>query len=170
MGRGPGQRPLDREFSPGDPWTANNSNGSYVFYTGNYVNWATPGNGNSTITQTRLQIVQQAAKDTIDQLAAANNTNVGLMRYSNNTTQGCDNTASAEGGMVLQPVGPVAANAATTKTLIDAINASGCTPLSETMYEAYQYLSGARRCLWSQLAALPGRLPVALPKRLRIHA
>jgi type IV pilus assembly protein PilY1 len=119
-------------------WTANGSDRSYVFYSANYINWLKNA---STITQTRLQIVQAAAKQTIDQLAASDNTNVGLMRYSNNTTDTCNNL-SAEGGMVLQPVSPVAANAALMKSQIDSITASGCTPLSETMYEAYLYLSG----------------------------
>jgi type IV pilus assembly protein PilY1 len=120
-------------------WSLNNANRSYVFYSGNYINWL---NNASTIVQTRLEIVQEAAKQTIDQLAAADNTNIGLMRYSNNTDNGCSNTSTAEGGMVLAPIAPVGTNYAAVKNLIDAITADGCTPLSETMYEAYRYLSG----------------------------
>ncbi len=161
-----GNGPWSSNSAQAITWTANNANGSYVFYTGNYINWLLNG---STITQTRLQIVQQAASDTVDQLAAANNTNIGLMRYSNNTNNGCDNTATAEGGMVLQPVLPVAANAATTKALINAINADGCTPLSETMYEAYQYLSGARVVYGLNSHTVPGAaglLPSVLSSRV----
>ncbi len=146
-------------------WSANGANNSYTFYSANYVNWLLNA---STITQTRLEIVKDAAKQTIDQLAIANNTNVGLMRYSNNTTGGCGTTATAEGGMVLQPVGPVAANAAATKTLIDAINADGCTPLSETMYEAYLYLSGGRVGYGLNSHTVPGAaglLPSVLSSR-----
>lgn len=122
-------------------WTANGANTIYTFYSANYLNWLLNASNNS-ITQTRLRIVQDAAKATIDQLAAADNTNVGLMRYSVNTTAGCSDTRSAEGGMVLQAVGPIGTNAAAMKSLIDGITANGCTPLSETMYEAYRYLSG----------------------------
>jgi type IV pilus assembly protein PilY1 len=120
-------------------WNANGANQGYVFYSGNYINWL---NNGSTITQTRLQIVQQVAINTINQLAMSDAVNVGLMRYSNNTNNGCNDTATAEGGMVLTPVGPVKANQATLVADINAISADGCTPLSETMYEAYLYLSG----------------------------
>ncbi len=111
----------------------------YVFYSGNYINWLKNG---STITQTRLQIVQQVAIQTINSLAVDDAVNVGLMQYSNNTNNGCDNTATSEGGMVLRPIGAVAANRANLVADIAAITADGCTPLSETMYEAYLYLSG----------------------------
>jgi type IV pilus assembly protein PilY1 len=125
--------------APAITWTANGANNTYTFYSANYVNWLLYA---STTSQSRLQIVQAAAKQTIDQLMAANNTNVGLMRYSINTTNGCGDTLSAEGGMVLKEMGPVGTNGPAMKTLIDGITANGCTPLSETMYEAYLYLSG----------------------------
>jgi len=130
------------------PWTANAAqaiawanpaNNAYVFYSPNYLNWIF---GPATSSQTRLQIVQQVATDTINQLAAANNVNVGLMQFSNNNSNGCSDTTSAEGGMVLREIGPVGTQAATITGDIAALNASGCTPLSETMYEAYRYLSG----------------------------
>jgi type IV pilus assembly protein PilY1 len=113
-----------------------------VFYTGNYINWLNSG---GTITQTRMEIMQQVAKQTIDQLAVSDSVNLGLMRFSNNTTNQCSNS-SAEGGMVIHEMGPVAANAAAMKATIDTLDdgsqPDGCTPLSETMYEAYLYLSG----------------------------
>ncbi len=120
-------------------WDQNGADNSYVFYSANYINWL---NNASTITQTRLEIVQQVAKQTIDQLAVADNVNVGLMRFSNNTNDGCSNAATAEGGMVLREMNTVAVNATAMKNDIDAMNADGCTPLSESMYEAYLYLSG----------------------------
>jgi len=121
-------------------WTQNNSNRSYVFYAGNYVNWL---NNGGTITQTRLEIMQQVASDTITQLAAQGAVNVGLMRFSNNEGDGsgCGQTA-AQGGMVLREVGPVETQAPLLLADIAALNADGCTPLSESMYEAYRYLSG----------------------------
>lgn len=123
-------------------WDTNGAGGSYVFYTGNYINWL---NSSPTITQKRIEIMQTVAKQTIDQLAVSDSVNLGLMQFSNNTTSHCSNS-SAEGGMVIQEMGPVAANAAAMKTKIDALDdgslPDGCTPLSETMYEAYLYLSG----------------------------
>jgi type IV pilus assembly protein PilY1 len=121
-------------------WTQNNSNRSYVFYSGNYVNWL---NNGGTITQTRMQIMQQVASNTITQLAAQGAVNVGLMRFSNNEGDGsgCGQTA-AQGGMVLREIGPVETQAPLLLADIAALNADGCTPLSESMYEAYRYLSG----------------------------
>ena len=49
-------------------WNANGANGSYVFYSANYLNWYYNA---STITQTRLQIVQQVATQTSATLAQA---------------------------------------------------------------------------------------------------
>jgi type IV pilus assembly protein PilY1 len=120
-------------------WDSNGANQGYVFYSGNYINWL---DNSSTITQTRLEIVQQVATNTINQLAVDDQVNVGLMQYSNNTNGGCGTTGTSEGGMVLRPIGPVAANKTNLINDINAINADGCTPLSETMYEAYLYLSG----------------------------
>ncbi len=122
-------------------WSANGANNSYVFYSGNYINWLLNA---STITKSRLEIVQEVATNTIGQLAISDNVNVGLMRFSNNTDDGCSTTATAEGGMVLREIGAVASNAALMTADIAALSADGCTPLSESMYEAYLYLNGGR--------------------------
>ncbi len=87
-------------------WT---SHESYVFYSANYINWL---NDNSTISQSRLEIVQLVATNTINQLAVDDKVNVGLMQFSNNTDGGCGTTGTSEGGMVLSEMGPVAANRA----------------------------------------------------------
>jgi len=130
------------------PWTANSAqaitwaspaNNAYVFYSANYLNWLYNA---STITQTRLEIMQEVASDTITQLAASNSVNMGLMRFSNNTNNGCSDETTAEGGMVLRETVQVGVNAPAMLADIALLNADGCTPLSETMYEAYLYLSG----------------------------
>jgi type IV pilus assembly protein PilY1 len=133
------------------PWTANagqqigwNQNGadrSYVFYSANYINWLRNA---STITQTRLEIVQDVATSTINQLVTSANVNVGLMQFSNNTNGGCGTTGTSEGGMVLREMGPVETQGPLMIADIAGLNADGCTPLSESMYEAYLYLSGSR--------------------------
>ena len=59
--------------------------------------------------------------------------NVGLMRYDSN----------AHGGMVIQPIKPLDDAYATTLTnSVNDFQPYGGTPLSETLYEAYQYLRG----------------------------
>ncbi len=140
-------------------WTLNNSNRSYVFYSGNYINWLRNG---STITQTRLQIIQQVASSTITQLAAQGAVNVGLMRFSNNEgdNSGCGQSA-AQGGMVLREVGPVETQAPLILADIAALTADGCTPLSESMYEAYRYLSGGGVTYGINSRKWPGNSPSA---------
>ncbi len=122
-------------------WNLNGADRSYVFYSGNYINWLRNA---STITQTRLEIVKDVATSTINQLATSANVNVGLMQFSNNTNNGCSNTGTSEGGMVLREMGAVETQAPLLLADIAGLNADGCTPLSESMYEAYLYLSGSR--------------------------
>jgi type IV pilus assembly protein PilY1 len=100
-------------------------------YTSNYANWwhGNPGDGTP---RSRLDIVQRAANLLIDNLDGVN---LGIMRYS----------TDAQGGMVRYPVSELtAANRAALKAEINAYEAAGNTPLSETLYEAYLYLSGGR--------------------------
>lgn len=107
---------------------------AYTFFTGNYLNWRR----SSTITRTRLEIMQEVASSVLDSLA--NNVNVGLMRYSNDGGSGGD--SEAQGGMVIHPVEAIENARGPMKTAINSWSASGWTPLSETLYEATQYFRG----------------------------
>jgi len=98
----------------------------YTIYSGNYLNWYY-GEGTTT---TRLQVLQAAAKHIIHSL---NGVNVGLMRFSGD-----------EGGLVAHAVSDIGTSRSTLVAAVDALVASGASPLSETLYEAYQYLSGKR--------------------------
>lgn len=97
-------------------------------YSANYINFYMGKDvGNPS---TRLEIVRNAAKDLIDSLSGVN---LGIMRYS----------SDAEGGMVTFPISELTdANKTAMKTELDTYVADGNTPLSETLYEAHQYLSG----------------------------
>jgi type IV pilus assembly protein PilY1 len=107
----------------------------YSIYSGNYINWY--NNKSLTKSKSRLEIVREVAKKTIDSLDGVN---LGLMRYSNNEGGG---EKTAEGGMVTFPVVPLtAANKTAIKAKLDEYKPAGNTPLSETLYEAYLYLSG----------------------------
>ena len=105
-----------------------------TFYSGNYLNYAQ----SPTINRTRLQIVQSALSNLLDNLD--NNVNVGLMRYSNDR-----NTLpnASDGGMVVQAMGRIEDNRAPMKATLNSWVASGSTPLSETLYEASLYFRGA---------------------------
>lgn len=118
--------PYTTNISQTIQWTGD-AGDSYVFYSGNYLNWY--HNAQSTNLGTRLSIVKQAAKDTLDRLS---NVNVGLMRFS----------SDADGGMVIYPMSPVNTARDAMKTAIDNLDANGGTPLSETFLEAYRYWTG----------------------------
>lgn len=122
-------------------WSANNTDRDYVFYNANYLNWF--NNPVNVQTKTRLEIMQDVI---VQLLGSVSGVNVGLMRYShnNNPNDGCANASAAHGGMVTFPMTDIDSGTARAD-LINTVNsytASGCTPLSETLYEAAQYLRG----------------------------
>lgn len=106
----------------------------YTFWTGNYLNWyyGSSSGGSNTITKSRLAIMQEVAEQTITELKASDSVNIGLMRYS----------TDADGGMVLRAIDTAGTTADNMIQDIQGLNADGYTPLSETMHEAYLYLSG----------------------------
>jgi type IV pilus assembly protein PilY1 len=110
------------------PWAAAQNytfNNQYTLYSGNYLNWKNSG---GTVVGTRMEIVQETTKNLLDNLTGIN---VGLMRFNN-----------SEGGPVLHELAPIDTARASIKSAIDSMNASGWTPLSETLYEAGQYYAG----------------------------
>ena len=120
-------------------WTSNNANRDYVIWHPNYVNYY---NNSGSIVRTKLEVVQDAAIALVNSLAATDKVNVALMRYSSNGGGGCSDS-SAEGGMVLVAMDTAANNQTAMVDAIGNLNASGCTPLAETLWEAYSYLAGA---------------------------
>jgi type IV pilus assembly protein PilY1 len=125
-------------------WSANNTDRSYVFYSANYLNWW--NNPVNVQVQTRLEIVKGVMTELLSTLSGVN---VGLMRYSSNRDadvilgNGCFDQR-AEGGMVTFAMADIDAgtNRADLLNIIAGYNADGCTPLSETLYEALQYMQG----------------------------
>ncbi|HTO19475.1 MAG TPA: PilC/PilY family type IV pilus protein [Pseudomonas sp.] len=82
--------------------------------------------------KSRNQVVREVTKELVDDLKVSGDVNVGLMRFN-----------STDGGRVLYPVQRLTSNNATTlKSAIDKVDTSDWTPLSETLYEAYRYLTG----------------------------
>ncbi|MBM0105159.1 hypothetical protein JM946_10375 [Steroidobacter sp. S1-65] len=91
---------------------------------------------------TRLEVMKQAATSLLN---GVTNVNVGLMRYSANVSGATQTNPNGDGGgLVLQPVAPIADNKDQMISSINGLIAYGSTPLSETLYEAHQYFSGGR--------------------------
>ncbi len=114
-------------------WDGNWSGGtSATLYSANYVAYYQQFRNVAQL-GTRLEIMQQAARSLLNSIS---NVNVGIMRYSTNTTD------DDGGGMVLSPIVPIDENRAALIQLIDGLVPYGNTPLSETLWEAHQYFSG----------------------------
>ncbi len=124
-----------------DPWTSIESQaigwsaaGSYALFSGNYLNWL----------YAPISPAQISRLDTVKAVSTAlaysiDNVNLGLMRFS--TAPG-PNGDRGEGGLVAHQVAPIGAARESIVTRLNAFEAQGFTPLSETLYEAGQYLAG----------------------------
>ena len=66
----------------------------------------------------------------------SDNVNVGLMRYSN------DSSSNADGGMVMHPIERIEDARGPIKAAIADFRPAAGRPLSETLYEAHQYFVG----------------------------
>jgi type IV pilus assembly protein PilY1 len=105
-------------------WGAFPTDYEYTIFSGNYLNWYhSPGT-----VATRLEIMQAVTLNIINSM---NGVNVGLMRFNGN-----------EGGLVAHAVSDVETSRATLTAAVNDLVAGGSTPLSESLYEAYLYLSG----------------------------
>jgi type IV pilus assembly protein PilY1 len=106
---------------------------SYTFYTGRYLNYLTNA---GRVTRTRLQVVQTAATNLLDQLLDGS-VNIGLMRFDN-----VDTSFNAAGGYVVRQIAPIESVRTQMKADIAALNSISYTPLTETMFEAFRYFTG----------------------------
>lgn len=97
-------------------------------YKGNYLNYLS----SPTTTNTEKMRIDVAVEAAVDVIQSSSNINVSLMRFSSNN----------EGGFVDIPMGKVEDVSDTFKTTIESYDAIGGTPIEETLYEAYQYLTG----------------------------
>ncbi|MEX2259526.1 MAG: PilC/PilY family type IV pilus protein, partial [Woeseia sp.] len=119
-----------------DPWTSDPAleiswgssprNVTYTVFDGNYLNWQSSPN---MITLSRNEIMRTVTTTVLNSL---NNLNVGVMRFNNR-----------DGGTVIQAMSSLDDNRAQILQTIDNLNASGSTPLSESLYESALYWRGA---------------------------
>ena len=96
-----------------------------TLFDGNWLNW---NQSSASRTRTRMEVVQEV---TARLVASLENVNVGMMRFN-----------EEEGGPVIHEVADVETNRASLLKTISEIVPGGKTPLSETLYEAGQYLAG----------------------------
>jgi type IV pilus assembly protein PilY1 len=106
-------------------WGSSPTNRIYTVYSGNYLNWYANPPGSQ---MTRTDIVKAVTKNV---LGSINNVNVGFMRYNGD-----------DGGMVFRGIKDLDSTRDAAMALVDALPASGWTPLAETMYEAALYWRG----------------------------
>ncbi len=115
-------------------------NGSEVqtLFSANYLNWYY--STGVPVELSRLDIVKAVGTSLAYSIDGVN---LGLMRYN----RGPDWAPGAfdvnsEGGMIVQPVTDIATSRETVTERLRSYNLAGWTPLSETLFEAGQYLAG----------------------------
>ena len=114
----------DREVD----WGTSPTHQIVTVYDPDYINWYRNPPGSS---MSRTDIVKSVIKSV---LGSINNVNVGFMRFHYD-----------EGGPVTFAVKDLDSNRTEANAVVDALPASGWTPLSETMYEAARYWRGMNR-------------------------
>jgi type IV pilus assembly protein PilY1 len=120
----------DNPYSPNRiSWGSWPTDEDYNIYSGNYMNWYY----GDTATSTRIEVMQQVATNIINSI---NGVNVGLMHFNpvvfNDTA----------GGLMSHAVEDVSTARASIIDAIEDLSPQAYTPLSETMYEAFQYMTG----------------------------
>ncbi len=113
---------------PGREVDWNNMGGVKTVYDSNYLNWYHGPDANNL---RKTDIMKAVTKNV---LGSMNDVNVGIMRFDGN-----------DGGPVIFGLKDLDANRAAAEAVVDALPASGNTPLAETLYEAARYLSGMTR-------------------------
>lgn len=129
-----------RNGDPSNRWTGTEADAVswagadvYTLYSANYLNWYHAPDSATEIS--RLDIVKAVGASVA---YSVDNVNLGLMRFS----AGAKTDDFSEGGMVTHEVAELSrARESIVGRLFD-YTADGFTPLSETLYEAGQYLAG----------------------------
>lgn len=109
-------------------WGSSPTNQIVTVYDSNYINWF---NSPPASSMSRTAIVKAVTKNV---LGSVNDINVGFMRFHH-----------SEGGPVTHAIKDLDTNRDEANAVVDALPASGWTPLSETMYEAARYWRGLSR-------------------------
>lgn len=125
----------ERQRSVDDDWS------SYRVYSANYMNWyhGTP----VPATRTRLEIAQEVIASIVN-----SNTGIdfGLAVFNRNYDSSYNGSSSYDGGRIVQRIieNMSTANRTNLVNIVNGLEADGSTPICESVYEAYRYLSGGR--------------------------
>lgn len=109
-------------------WGSAPTHKKYTFYDGNYLNWFYNPPGTS---MTRTQIVKEVTKNV---LGSISDVNVGFMQFNFD-----------QGGPITHAIKDLDSSRSEANSVVDALPASGWTPLSETLYESALYWHGLDR-------------------------
>ncbi len=104
-------------------WGANAT--AATLFDGNWLNWQRSG---PTTSRSRLDVVKEVVNNTIDNMSGVN---VGVMQFN-----------PTDGGPVIAAITDVDTSRDDLQETIEHLEPGGSTPLSETLYEAGQYLAG----------------------------
>jgi type IV pilus assembly protein PilY1 len=110
----------------------------FTVYTANYLRWyheeedSHTGADSNVVYKTRLAVAKGAVNELVE---TTTNANFGLMRFNYNSN------SSNNGGYLLSGIQSYS-DAATFTALVDDLPGNGYTPLTETLYEAKQYMQG----------------------------
>lgn len=119
-------------------WGNFTSSASPTLYSGNYLSYWY--NSTLSLTQTRLQIAKTAMKSVVD---ANRGVRFGLMAFNVNGTVADGTGDDTNGGRVIMKIDSMDdARRTAMKAAIDGLKGETWTPLSETLWEARQYVGG----------------------------
>jgi type IV pilus assembly protein PilY1 len=111
-------------------WGSTPANETYTLYSGNYLNWTYGPTG----LKTRIEVVQNVVTDVLDSI---DDVNVGLAHFNRNTD------GSNSGGRIAYAIEDIGTARTPLQEAVDSLTPDGNTPLSESLYEAALYYSGA---------------------------
>jgi len=130
-------------------WGSAPRNTTYTFYDGNHLNWESQP---QSIPQARIDVMKRVITSLLE--SNSEPMNIGVMRFH-----------QSHGGVVINAMQDLDTNRASIVDSINALPASGFTPLSETMYEAAQYWLGANS-RYNNAMTVPATDPHALSQLL----
>jgi type IV pilus assembly protein PilY1 len=108
-----------------------------TLYNANYLNYF--NNATLSSSDTRMNIAKDAIKSIID---SNQNVRFGLMVFNTNSSSDSSNSGNHGGRVIFKVDTMTPARRTAMKTVVDGVTATTWTPLTETMWEARQYLGG----------------------------
>ena len=126
------------EYGPNPDPSMNWGNGAYTFYTAHYLDWYY----DDSLEEPRSRM--DIAQDVVSTIIRSNpGVDFGLMEFNSN--QGSSNHGGRVVSRIIEDMSE--SQRSNVIDMINSMSADGATPLCESVYEAYRYLSGGQ-VLW----------------------